>query len=257
MSAATRWEPKGRLSRIVNEIEETAIALFLGGMVLVTFANVVMRYGFNSSLLWGLEVVLILFAWLVIFGVAYGFKITAHLGVDALTNALPSRAARVCALVAGAVTVAYGLLLLKGAWDFWAPFGNFAPFEGRVVPTGFREMKPWHFQGYTPTDQVPFPEFLRGPLEAWLLVPEDDPFEKLPRALPYAMLPFGVGLMLFRIGQAVTAIVRGTRSSLIVSHEAEDAVEEAATANREAERAETATSLFEGAPPPLTDRTRS
>ena len=42
--------------------EETVIAVLLGLMAILTFINVVLRYLFNASLIWGLEVVLILFA---------------------------------------------------------------------------------------------------------------------------------------------------------------------------------------------------
>ena len=49
----------------------------------------------------GLEVVLILFAWLVLFGISYGFKITAHLGVDAIINIVGSRLRRGAGVVAG------------------------------------------------------------------------------------------------------------------------------------------------------------
>ena len=263
---AARWEPRGPIGRFVNSLEETAIAALLGGMVIFTFVNVILRklsgwswlraqeaaYGFDvpDSILWSLEFVLILFAWLVILGVSYGFKITAHLGVDALTNALPGRAQRVCAILAGAVCVAYALLLLKGAWDFWAPFGNFAPFEGRVIPEGFREMRPHHFQGYTPTDQVPFPGFMRAPLEAWLLLEGDEPFEKLPRAIPYLILPFGVALTLLRIGQATAAVIRGRQASLIVSHEAEGAVEDAAADLDRSEAGAEAAAVYGGVAPP-------
>lgn len=47
MSAAPH---KGRRG-IVDEIEETGIAVILGLMTLVTFANVVARYVFNSNIL--------------------------------------------------------------------------------------------------------------------------------------------------------------------------------------------------------------
>ena len=59
------------LGRIVNEIEETIIALLLAGMTIITFINVVLRYGYNTGLIWGLEAVTFLFAWLVLFGVSY------------------------------------------------------------------------------------------------------------------------------------------------------------------------------------------
>ena len=61
-----------RFSRAVDEIEETFIAILLAAMVTITFINVVLRYGFNSGLIWGLELVTYLFAWLVLFGVSCG-----------------------------------------------------------------------------------------------------------------------------------------------------------------------------------------
>jgi len=62
------------LGRFFDSVEENIIAAILGVMTLITFVNVVMRYVFNESLIWGLEVVLILFAWLVMLGISYGFK---------------------------------------------------------------------------------------------------------------------------------------------------------------------------------------
>src|SRR6056297_1208550 len=82
------YTPSGPVGRFVHRAEEIFIALILGAMTLITFANVVLRYGFAESLLWGQEVVEILFAWLVLFGISYGFKVTAHLGVDAIINML-------------------------------------------------------------------------------------------------------------------------------------------------------------------------
>lgn len=112
MSQANRSDAKG----VVDTIEETAIAVLLGGMTLLTFINVVLRYGFNSSIIWSLEVVLVMFAWLVLFGISYGFKVTAHLGVDAVTNLLPPGARKAVALFAGALCIAYAALFVKGAW---------------------------------------------------------------------------------------------------------------------------------------------
>ena len=47
------------------------------------------------------------------------------------------------------------------------------------------------------------------------------------------MLPFGCALILFRFCQAGYGVLVGSRESLILSHEVEDAVEEAAAMNRE------------------------
>ena len=53
--------------RFIDELEETVIAFLLAAMVVVTFINVVLRYGFNTGLIWGLELVTFLFAWLILF----------------------------------------------------------------------------------------------------------------------------------------------------------------------------------------------
>ncbi|TCO73092.1 TRAP transporter small permease [Rhodovulum euryhalinum] len=231
MSASYR--PKSALGRAVHAFEETAIAALLGLMTLVTFVNVVLRYVFNTGLIWGLEVTLVLFAWLVLFGIAYGFKITMHLGVDALLNMATRGTRRVLSLVALGICLAYAALLMKGAWDYWAPFANLAPTTGRWFPTGFEDMKPWDYRGYVPTERIPIPEVLRGPLE-YLFLPEgEDPYEKLPVAVPYAMVPLAAALILFRLVQAGWRIVTGRQEWLIVSHEAEDAVAEAAAARKE------------------------
>lgn len=216
------------LGRIVDRIEQVFIATLLGLMTLVTFANVVLRYGFGDSLLWGLEVTLILFAWLVLFGISYGFKITAHLGVDAVLNLISRGPRRALVLLSALCCIAYGGLMLKGAWDYWAPFAGLQQTEGRVIPTGFNERT--RDQAWYETEQVPIP-FGRTYLEETFNFGEE--YEKLPRFIPYAILPIGIALMLFRILQATVSILRGRADSLIVSHEAEDAVEEAAHLNRE------------------------
>ena len=61
-------EPTTRLGRLTDSIEETSIAICLGLMTLITFANVVARYIFDSNILWALELTVFLFAWLVLMG---------------------------------------------------------------------------------------------------------------------------------------------------------------------------------------------
>ncbi len=215
-----KHEPRSALGQIVNELEETFIALILGAMTVITFANVVLRYMFNSSLIWGLELTSALFAWLVLFGMSYAVKTTAHLGVDVIVNLLPHRGRRLLALLAAALCLAYAFLLLKGAWDYFAPFGGFEQTGGRWFPEGFIKTRD---QAWYETEQIPMPDWLRF-VEP--LFNQGEHYEKLPRFIPYLILPIGCALLLFRLLQATWGIVAGTRESLIVSHEAEDAVED-------------------------------
>ena len=223
MSGHSRYQPRTALGRVIDSLEEGAIAVLLGLMTLVTFINVVLRYGFNHSLIWGLEVTLILFAWLVLFGISYGFKVTAHLGVDAVTNLFGPGGRKALELVSAACCIAYALLLLKGAWDYWAPFAALQPTEGRWFPLGFAEGV--RDRAFYVTDQVPMLGIFR-----WLedAINYGEEYEKLPRVVPYTILPVGAALILYRVIEATVDLFTGRRLSLIVSHEAEDAVEEAA-----------------------------
>ena len=215
------------LARIVSEIEETAIALILGLMTIITFINVVLRYGFNTGLIWGLESVTFLFAWLVLFGMSYAVKVTAHLGVDAVMNLFSEGPRKVLALIAGVVCVIYAALLLKGAWDYWAPFAGLDATSGRWFPTGFLNSRD---QAWYEVIDIPFPELLRF-IEP--IMNEGEAYEKLPRFIPYAMLPFGAALLLLRFVQALVKVAQGAKKALIVSHEAEDAVEDVKHLNAE------------------------
>lgn len=217
---AHAYVAKTALGRIVNEIEETAIAALLGIMTLLTFINVVLRYGFNTGLIWGLEAVTFLFAWLVLFGVSYTVKVTAQLGVDAVINLFSPPVRRILALVAAAVCILYATFVLKGAWDYWAPFAGLDATSGRWFPTGFENSRD---QAWYETIDLPFPEWLR-----WIepIMNEGETYGKLPRFIPYAILPFGMALLLFRFVQAFVRIWRGEATSLIVSHEAEDDIKD-------------------------------
>ena len=226
MSGQSNYQPRTALGRFIHTLEETLIAFILGLMTLITFVNVVLRYVFGDSLIWGLEVTLILFAWLVLLGISYGFKVGSHLGVDAVINLLSSPGRRLLAILSALCCIVYAALLLKGAWDYWAPFAALQPTEGRWFPLGFTEGV--RDRAFYVTDQVPMLGIFR-----WLedAINYGDEYDKLPRVIPYVILPFSTALILFRVLEASWAIVQGQRDSLIVSHEAEDAVADAAQTN--------------------------
>jgi C4-dicarboxylate transporter DctQ subunit len=221
------YKANSPVGRFVNELEETFIAIILGLMTLITFINVVLRYGFNTGLIWGLEAVTFLFAWLVLFGVSYAVKVTAHLGVDAVINLFRPSARRIIAIVAGIICIIYAAMLLKGAWDYWAPFAGLDATTGRWFPTGFADSRD---QAWYEVIDIPIPEWLRF-IEP--IMNEGEAYEKLPRFIPYFMLPFGMALLLFRFVQATLGVIAGRRNSLIVSHEAEDAIEDVKHMNAE------------------------
>lgn len=222
--------PRGVFSRISSGFEQNFIALILAAMTVITFTNVVLRYVFSSAIIWGQEATLILFAWLVLFGISYGFKVRAHLGVDALLNVAGPGARRGLSVLAAILTLIYALLLMKGAWDYWANFANLPQTTGRALPTGFEEMKRTSYRAYYETERIPFPGFLTFLNDA---MNDGESYRKLPRFIPYAILPIGMALMVWRVSQAFRRVLTHEGETLIVSHEAEDAVDQVAALNRE------------------------
>ena len=205
-----------------DRIEETLISAILGVMTLITFANVVARYGFNKNILWALELTVFLFGWLVLLGASYAVKKGSHLGVDIVVNILTSKSRSVLGLVAVAVCVAFSFLMLKGAWDYWANFANLPGTEGRWFPLGFEEK--YRDKGWYEVNDIPHPAIL-GWMET--VFNEGEEYEKIPRLLPYLVLPLSMALMLFRFLKAAWALWVGAADRLVASHEVEDEIQDA------------------------------
>ncbi|MCG8354886.1 MAG: TRAP transporter small permease [Kiloniellales bacterium] len=213
-------QPKTRLGRVVNDIEETLIALILGLMTLITFANVIARYVFNANILWALETTVFLFAWLVLLGASYCVKIHAHLGVDVVLNMVSDGTRHILAIISVVACLAFCILLLIGSWNYWAPFAALPMLDGELNDQAWYEV-----------NDIPMLDFLRFIEEP---MNEGEAYEKLPRFIPYAALPIGLTLLTFRFAQLAWQVLRGETDRLIASHEAEDLVEEAAAkADRE------------------------
>ena len=144
---------------VIDHIEESVIALLLGLMTAVTFANVIARFVFNSNILWALELTVFMFAWLVLLGASYAVKKHAHLGVDAILNMLAPAPRRLVAMFAVGCCLVFSLLMLKGAYDYWAVFADLPPTSGRWFPTGF-DMKA-RSQSFYEVQDVPMVAWLR------------------------------------------------------------------------------------------------
>lgn len=101
-----------------HRVEEGLIALILGVMTILTFVQVVLRYGFNSGFIWALEANFYLFAWLVMIGIAYCVRVRAHIGVDAVVNLLPRNGRRAVGLLVVALALLYAGLMIYGSYDY-------------------------------------------------------------------------------------------------------------------------------------------
>ncbi len=196
-------ETMKKLGQIIEYLEETGIAICLGLMTLITFANVVARYVFNDNILWALEGTVFLFAWLVLLGASYGVKKQIHIGVDVLVNLAPPKVRKVLALISVSACLAFCFLVLKGSWDYWWPFAT--------------------ERAWLETEDIPIPGFLQF-LSVWFN--EGETYERLPRFIPYLALPLGLALITFRFIQQAYLIATGKIDKIIASHEVEEDIKE-------------------------------
>jgi C4-dicarboxylate transporter DctQ subunit len=159
---------------------------------------------------------------LVLLGAAYAVKTHAHLGVDAIVNILNPGARRVVGLIASGCCLVFSLLLLKGAYDYWAVFADLPPTSGRWFPTGFDFSA--RSQSFYEVQDVPMVGVFRFLEE---LINYGDSYEKLPKAVPYVVLPLSMLLLVLRFAQAARQVWRGEADRLVASHEVEDELDEA------------------------------
>jgi len=190
-----------RVGKFTDSVEELNIALSLGIMTMLTFANVVFRYLFNDNILWALELTVFLFAWLVLVGASYGVKKHSHIGVDILINSASEKLRKFYAVVAVGLCLLFSILLFIGSWNYWYPFVS---------------ERAWY-----ETDDIPMPEMLQF-LADWLN--EGERYEKLPRFIPYFALPLGTALLTFRFLQLLWQVLNNQIDRVIASHEAEEAL---------------------------------
>lgn len=192
-----------RLGKMTDYAEETLIASFLGLMTLLTFANVVVRYVFNSNILWALELTVFMFAWMVLVGASYGVKKHFHIGVDVIINIAPKGLKKTFSLLAVSCCLFFSISLLIGSWNYWLPF---------ITERAWYE-----------TEDIPMPDILQF-LSDWFN--EGERYERLPRFIPYAALPIGMALMTYRFLQITWLIITNKTDRMIASHEAEEKLDE-------------------------------
>ena len=71
------------LREAVNKLEEGLLAFLLALMTILTFVQVVLRYAFNTGMVWSLEATTYAFAALVLIGMSYCVRTKTHIAVDA------------------------------------------------------------------------------------------------------------------------------------------------------------------------------
>jgi C4-dicarboxylate transporter DctQ subunit len=103
------------LRQTIDHLEEGILATLLAFMTILTFLQVVLRYVFNSGIVWSLEATTYSFAALVLFGMSYGVRTRTHIAVDLFTGKLSEPLQRYVKIIAVAACLLYALLMLYGS----------------------------------------------------------------------------------------------------------------------------------------------
>ena len=197
-----------RFSKAVTRFEEGFLAILLATITLVSFGQVIARYGFNTGWTGALEFNRILFAWMILFGMSYGIKIGSHLGVDAVVRLFPGRAFRVLAVFGALCGILYAAILL---------YSNWLQFFGANARGGAIDYWLKMYKIGIGLDDLRYPEWAQ---ESFGIQ------ERVHRWIAYLILPVGLFLFGFRCLEACVQIIRGDRELIIAGHEAEELVAE-------------------------------
>jgi len=104
--------------KLLKRLDEWLIAILLAAMTLLTFAQVVMRYVFNSGFTWAQELTTILFAFMIFIGISYGVRVGAHIGVDALIKIFTPQVRRIVSVIAVLLCLLYAGMVIYGSFIY-------------------------------------------------------------------------------------------------------------------------------------------
>ncbi len=83
-----RWE---RADRIIDRVEQTLLAVLLSLMIVIAFAQIVLRNLFATGIIWGDPLVRTLVLWVAFVGAAIATREGKHISIDVASRLLPVR----------------------------------------------------------------------------------------------------------------------------------------------------------------------
>ena len=123
------------LNKLIKLVEWILIGMF-GIMAILVFGNVVLRYGFNSGIVFSEEVSRFMFMWLTLIGALVVMKDHGHLGMSSVVDKLGEGGQRVCRFLADLLTLICCLLLAHGTFkQVIIGMDDHAPVTG--IPMGY------------------------------------------------------------------------------------------------------------------------
>lgn len=104
------------MGRLLVRGTEYLLVIMLGLMVILVFGNVVLRYAFNSGLVFSEEISRFLFMWLTLIGALVVMRDRAHLGMSMLVNRMGLTGRKISRFFSDVGSLICCVLLTDGAW---------------------------------------------------------------------------------------------------------------------------------------------
>jgi len=194
--------------KAVEKLEDNLLIILMALLTIVSFTQVVARYGFNTGWSAALEFTMTTFSWLILIGMSYGIKRSSHLGVDILLKVVSKRVARWLAIFGAASGLIYGLILLDASW---------LKAVGIETRSGAIEYWSKMYKVNIGTEELRWPIWIQETFGVK---------DRVQRWVVLIILPISLALLCYRSLQAMVQIYRGEREMVIAGHEAEELVSE-------------------------------
>lgn len=106
----------GRLDKAGRIAENIALMLVLGGLVAVSFAQIIMREFFDTGVFWANELIRLMVLWLAMVGAVAACRDNRHIRIDLVSHLLPAKAVAAIRIVVDLfAAVVCGIV----AWLVW------------------------------------------------------------------------------------------------------------------------------------------
>lgn len=107
------------MAKVINgyfELLKFIIVFCLAAMCVLVFANVVLRYAFNTGITLSEELSRWFFVWMTFLGAIVAMREHGHLGMDSVVARLPVMGKKICFVVSQLLMLYGTWLFLQGSW---------------------------------------------------------------------------------------------------------------------------------------------
>lgn len=114
LNSFKRGEPMEQISKYINVTLKTIVGVILSFLILLVFGNALLRYLFNSGIVWSEELARYLFVWLVFLGAVLAYRDKEHIIVDVLVLNVPRPLQKILYIISNVIVCISMIMFLYG-----------------------------------------------------------------------------------------------------------------------------------------------